>query len=86
MVEKIMDERIEIVARALASHRLGRSRLAPQLHSDQARLILERAVDKLSPLLLEEAAAVVEGLDTAAAPQHGAGNQEAGLTEAAISD
>ena len=63
------ERRVEIAARALARHRLGVSRLAPQLHTDEARRIMEKAVERLWPELLEEAAAVVDGLDDAAAPQ-----------------
>lgn len=57
--------RVEIVARALARHRLGQHALAGGLPSDTARSILAKAVEKLWPSLLDEARTVVEALDAA---------------------
>jgi hypothetical protein len=57
------DRRIEIIARALAQHRLGRNELARELHSESAKQIVDSAVDRLWPLLKDEAWAVLAALD-----------------------
>jgi len=57
------DQRIEIVARALARHRLGHSLLTQSLPSELARSILDKSVERLWPSLTEEAEIVVQALD-----------------------
>jgi hypothetical protein len=62
-------ERIEIVARAMARHHLGEQTFASALNPGLVAQVCRGAEDNLWPSLVEEAKAVVQALDDAAAPK-----------------
>jgi hypothetical protein len=75
-------DRIEIVARAMARHHLGQQTFASALNPELIAKVCRGAEDKLWPSLVEEAKAVVQALDDAAAPKAVESSHEAALEPA----